>query len=486
MPDYNFIAGQSTPINPLSAMSTIANIRGQNIANQTNQANLNEDNNMRAYLTDPANHADFTAPDGTIDQNALTTKLTSLAPTKGAAVANQIIQVNRSGIAAKSDLLNLNANSIATVGNAIAAQNPNDSWGNVQNNLNEQKTIAPQASQWIDFVGQHILQPAYQSGNPNTIMQAKKQAAMSTLSLAQQASINEGSRQTGQVGGAQVTNVSDPFSTRPGFISGTPMQGQQPVQQPQSQQQPMQQPVQPPAQGGGISQPSPLRYPVRQAGVPFNQLPSEPADTAAGQQYRSGLVANLPQYTQLNRNIGEVVKQAQAIQDSGAPTTGWLGGASRIIKTGIGNVDYPQLSKDLANVQLASLKASGGDLTTDAGKSLVAHASGDITYPPSVLLDISRRTQADITNAQMQANGAQAFSNKNGDNNMQSFQADWAKNANDSRVFQAKNIIDDTNLSQLQRNQQLLKLYGGDTQALKQAPTRINNLLKLSTTGSLQ
>jgi hypothetical protein len=68
-------------------------------------------------------------------------------------------------------------------------------------------------------------------------------------------------------------------------------------------------------------------------------------------------------------------------------------------------------------------------------------ANGDETYPPKILKDIARRTEADLTNIDMQATAADKFKNKFGDNNLNAFKQMWSANA-DSKIFEAKNIFD--------------------------------------------
>jgi hypothetical protein len=146
-------------------------------------------------------------------------------------------------------------------------------------------------------------------------------------------------------------------------------------------------------------------------------------------------------------------------------------------------VAYKQLSKDLANVQMANMQAMG--MSTDKDKVLQAAANGDYTYPPSVLIDIARRAKADRENISMQAQGAQAFSKKYGDNNMKTFQDQWANNSKDSRVFEAINIYN-SNLSKKEKIDKIDKLFEGESAStIKRLTQQKNNLINLSKTGEL-
>ena len=117
-----------------------------------------------------------------------------------------------------------------------------------------------------------------------------------------------------------------------------------------------------------------------------------------------------------------------------------------------------QLSKDLANVQIAAMRAAGGDMSTDAGKALQAAANGDVTYPPEVLINIANRAKADITNVDLQRQAADKFYRKYGANNMAAFKQEWANNA-DSRVFQAMNIYQEAKNKE-KANAEVAKVLG--------------------------
>ena len=185
-----------------------------------------------------------------------------------------------------------------------------------------------------------------------------------------------------------------------------------------------------------VSQPVQMSYPVRAPNSPAPQLPSEEKDRQYGQNYRQNLLAVQPAIPQQQRNLDEVIKKADEIQKHWYPTTGVLGAVARKVATWAGDPEYTALSKDLANVQISNLKAMGGDMGTDAGKQLLAHANGDETYPPDILKDIAHRAKADLINIDLQGQSAQKFSQKYGDANLQAHQIEWTKNA-DTKIFQA-------------------------------------------------
>jgi hypothetical protein len=230
-----------------------------------------------------------------------------------------------------------------------------------------------------------------------------------------------------------------------------------------------------------------LQYPVRKAGDIRPLAPSEAADMQKGQAYRDSLVSHASNLTTSKRNIDEVIKKAQNIgEKEWAGGAGVLGSAGRNLSTFLGTeqgVAYKELSKDLANVQIANMKAMG--MSTDADKTLQAAANGDFTYPPDVLMNIARRAQADMTNIELQAKGAQNFAKKYGDSNLKTFQDQWSSNAQDSRVFEAI-AINNSDLPREEKIKKIDKLFEGVSAAqIDKLTKQKNRLLKLSTTGEL-
>jgi len=125
----------------------------------------------------------------------------------------------------------------------------------------------------------------------------------------------------------------------------------------------------------------------------------------------------------------------------------------------------------------------GGSLDTVAGQQLTKMASGDETYPPSVLINIARRAGSDLTNIDMQATAAQKFSAKFGDNNLKSFKQMWSKNA-DSKIFEAINIVDQVK-DPADRKKALDMLLPKDPAERQIYLKKYQNIKKLTETGSL-
>jgi hypothetical protein len=237
-----------------------------------------------------------------------------------------------------------------------------------------------------------------------------------------------------------------------------------------------------------FSKPVALSYPVRQAGQAFTALPQEEDERKIGTATKSALIARQADIPQSRRSIDEVIKKAAELEKSATlPTSGILGSAERNLSAFLGTeqgIRYKELSKDLANAQIANITASGGSLATDAGKQLVRMANGDETYPPAVLIEIARRTQADMLNLDSKATAVKKFADKFGDQNISAFNQMWSANA-DPKIFQLKNIFDDQNMSAKEKADARDKLIGKDEKQIKIFNEKWNNIKKLEQTGSL-
>ena len=228
-----------------------------------------------------------------------------------------------------------------------------------------------------------------------------------------------------------------------------------------------------------------LNFQPRQAGDVRPVAPGELEEAKLGQQYLAGLNDFGVNAVAYKRNVDEVIGEAKKLEQSYGPTSGILGAARRKVSTWAGDPTYTQLSKDLANVQIAALKAAGADLQTDAGKQLVRMANGDETFPPEVLINIANRTKADITNVELQRQAAAQFNQRYpGYANFGAFKQAWADNA-DSKVFQAMNIYRDESLNGDEKKAMIDKLLGDKKGEREQFYKKYQNINKLVNTGSL-
>lgn len=278
--------------------------------------------------------------------------------------------------------------------------------------------------------------------------------------------------QTATVGGAPATFTPASGVAKPMQIGG---------------QAPQQPPVVGAPQAAGQQGVTPMQmrlpYPIRAAGDIRPYAPTEQEDQAAGQEYRNSLVSRQSTLATDRRNVEETIGQAEKIAGQLTfKSGGFLGDVERRIRTAVASEDYKMLAKDLANLQMSNLRTLGQGGNTVAGMDLTRVASGDETVPPETLIKIARRAQADMTNIDMQANGAEQFKNRFGDNNMNAFKQLWNANA-DSKIFEAMNIIRDVE-SPEERQKRLKELF--PTQSKHQEfLTKYRNIKKLSETGSL-
>lgn len=253
---------------------------------------------------------------------------------------------------------------------------------------------------------------------------------------------------------------------------------QPPVQAPMPQAAPM------PAQAGRVDAGFSLPYEPPRPGIPRATTPSEATDLATGQKYRTDLIATQTTVNKSARNVDAVLSGIKELEKDRRFTTGPLASREQYIKEFFGDERFKQLSKDIANVELAVLQASGQSMSTDAGKSLVAKANGDETYPPSVLLSVANRLAGDLTRIDMEARGAQKFAQQFGDSNLPAYRQAWAANA-DQKIFEAM-FLQKNERDPKRRSEALDKLLPTDAAELQEFKTKLQNIKRLSDTGRLK
>ena len=225
-------------------------------------------------------------------------------------------------------------------------------------------------------------------------------------------------------------------------------------------------------------------YPVRRADQPYMPEPSEAKDQLSGQTYRDRLIAGQGELPQGKRNVEEVIKQANLLNEdlySIEKGGGFAGQIGRKIRMAVNSAEYDMLAKDLARMALSNSTAMGGAGNTVSGLDMAQVANGTIKMPPEKLVGIARRVQADQTNLDLQAKGAQIFAQSHGDNNMKAYQQAWNANA-DTKIFEAMNIYKAISDPQ-KRKDQIDALLGNDPAKRKEFFDMYENILSLSNTG---
>jgi hypothetical protein len=236
-----------------------------------------------------------------------------------------------------------------------------------------------------------------------------------------------------------------------------------------------------PTAGAEVAPGMRLPFPVRRADQPYIAEPTEQKDQAAGQEYRNRLVEAQGKLTQGRRNVEEVIQTASGIGENLLfPGGGVMGRLEQKVLSAMKSSEYDMLAKDLANLALSNATAMGGAGNTVAGLDMQAVANGTIKVPPEVLIKIARRVQADQTNLDMQATGAQQFSQKFGDNNMKAYQQAWNANA-DSKIFEAINITRDIT-DPAKQKAELNRLFPNPAQ-FNDFLKKYQNIKRLSETG---
>jgi hypothetical protein len=325
------------------------------------------------------------------------------------------------------------------------------------------------------------------SGKHANVEQALKNIVQAGISPTSQQSLQ--TKQLTTVGGAPAVFNALTGTAEPLTINEQPQGQLQGFPQGLPQGQPQGGPL---PQGMGLPQGAPqgvsatqmsLPYPVRRAGDIRPLAPNEIVDTEKGASYRNGLTTRQTDLSTSRRNLDEVLKAATQIEKEDLFSSGVLGAVTRTLKGIAGDPKYKQLSKDLANVQIANIQAQGGSMDTVAGQQLQKMANGDETYPPEILKNIARRTYADIQNLDMQATGAAKFAQKYGDSNLNAFKRLWSQNA-DSKVFEAMTIFENVK-DKTERSKAINELLGSNPQARQQFYNKYNNIKKLTETGEL-
>lgn len=227
-----------------------------------------------------------------------------------------------------------------------------------------------------------------------------------------------------------------------------------------------------------------LRFPPRPIGDIRPMAAGEEAAATAGNAYLTNMMTAQGEVPKAIRNVSEVIRGAEELEKTINFQTGKPADIERAVRTFFGEDQYKQLSKDIANAQIALMRSTGGDLTTDAGKALVARATGDETYPPQVLLSIARRLNGELTKVDMEARGAQKAATLFGNANLPAFQQAWNSNA-DLRVFEAISIVNNIKDPKKQKSA-LDKILPNNAEELADFQQKYRNIKKLTETGTLR
>jgi hypothetical protein len=464
---------QTEQMNPLLLQQQRQAVDTGQIALTLEQQKEQERQRLIPFLQDPKN----LQSDGRFDINKVNADILKIAPLTGSKFIQDFTQLRT--LQTQSDqaiqsLSNDERNVIASALGAAGRQGVKDR-AQVYELLDDIQTQYPQSPTMKNLINSYKGQLRMAGANadlPSLLIGAANQV----MSPAQQ--------QTAFAPTIQATPEGRTVTTQPAIGTAAPtatigvvgnLQPTQPAQ-----------PTGPVGSMGSGAQVAPgmrIPYPVRTATQPYIPEPTEVADQTAGQTYRNALVGRQPTLATDRRNVEETIAQAQKIESQMVFQRGGVAGnLERKVRTAIQSDDYKMLAKDLANLQISNLRALGQGGSTVAGMDLTRVASGDETVPPGTLIKIARRAQADMTNIDMQATGAEQFKNRFGDNNMNAYKQAWNANA-DTKIFEAINITRDVT-DPAQREKELNRLFPNE-KSRAEFLTKYRNLRKLSETGSL-
>jgi hypothetical protein len=255
-------------------------------------------------------------------------------------------------------------------------------------------------------------------------------------------------------------------------------------------QAPMAAPAPIPMAAGQMVQPEVSNFPLMfeppsRAGINRPKREGEDKAIDFGTTLRGNLAKRQLDLTKSRSDLDEVIRTATKIkQDAILPETGLVGAAKRKVYELAGDPTYQKLRKDIANVVKSNQDALSVGGNSVAGLELTKEAAGDITYDPTVIVDIARRAKADLTNLDMMATGMQKHYQKYGDANAQRFTQMWSANA-DSKIFQLMDInrdITDPKLRQAAAGKVLEGMSQAQREALNQKYQRI---VRLTNTGDI-
>lgn len=435
---------------------------------------LRQKNDERLKLQEFTSNPDNWQTNGRIDMDKINAVIPKIAPLTGSDVISSLSGLHKSQTDATKAQNAMTQDMRQIVGGrlGILGRMGIDDPQMVIGELDRLKKENPNSREVHDLIEAYKVPLAQAQKGPNIVKDLIAQE-QSLLSPAQKETAFSPSISTTAQGQTILTQPSVAGSTPTatigvaGGLQNTPLQG-----------------------GGGVvgQRPTvggmPLPYPVRSASQPYAPEPTEAADQTAGQSYRTRLIEAQGTLPQSRRNVEEVIKQATGIGENlKFPSGGVLGRLEQRVLMAMKSDEYDMLAKDLANMALSNTKAMGGVGNTVAGLDMQAVANGTVKVPTNVLVNIARRVQADQTNIDMQAQGAQKFAQQYGDNNLKAYQQLWNANA-DTKIFEVMNIYKDIT-DPTQRKFQIEKLLGSDPAKRQEFYNKYQNIKKLSETGGL-
>jgi len=227
-----------------------------------------------------------------------------------------------------------------------------------------------------------------------------------------------------------------------------------------------------------------LPYPVRRVGDIRPFAPGEEAATVEGQAYIKNLSAvGSTAPTGLDR-VDRVLQTISKIESSRDFKAGKPGELEAKLRAAIGDADYKLLSKEIADLVIATNQAIGGK--TDATTALVSQATGNEVYPPEILKNIATKLRGEAYGAMLEAKGANKFLQLglNEANLPRGYKAAWDDNK-DVRVYEAMAIFASDRLTPQEKITAYNKIKPTNLEALNEFERKARNIESLANTGTL-
>ena len=188
------------------------------------------------------------------------------------------------------------------------------------------------------------------------------------------------------------------------------------------------------------SQVVPPRFPVRQPGQSVFQLQQGESDAQkAGSSYLQNVTAQRGSVAPVRNNLEKIISTTDDLLAKQGFQAGKGLQVEQYLTKLVDDSQYKQLSKNLANLQIALIGNNPQALSSDAGKQMTAAASGNEVYPPKVLQKIVVQLHGEMENRDRQGVAADKYARKFGESNMGSFTQMWNNNA-DNKVFELMSL----------------------------------------------
>ena len=241
---------------------------------------------------------------------------------------------------------------------------------------------------------------------------------------------------------------------------------------------------------GQMVQPETANFPLMfepptRAGIQRPKREGEDSAIKFGEEARNSLTKRQLSMTKSRDDLDQVIRTASKIlSEKVLPETGAIGGIKRKFAELTGDPTYQKLQKDIANVQQSNLQALSAGGNSVAGLELNRDAMGNVSYDPEVIVDIARRTKADLTNLDMMANGMNKHFQRYGDANANRYMQMWSANA-DSKIFQLMDINKDISDPKLRQAAAAKVLEGMSPEQRNVLNQKYQRILRLTTTGDI-